>query len=63
MDVKYIDITDLAVYDYPQIADMIQNKELNLPVVMLNERILGTGYVSYPMILKELAVIGLKAIN
>lgn len=63
VDAKYIDIQEPAIHDYPQITEMVQNNEIYLPVVMLDEVIIGTGYISYPRILKELSDRGIKAVS
>lgn len=63
VDTKYVDVQDEAIHDYPRVAEMIQNDEVYLPVVMMDDVMIDNGNISYPRIMKELSNKGVKEVG
>lgn len=59
---RYIDVEDRAFWDYPHLAEMLQKEQLILPIVTINDEIVGSGYISYLRLVKELEARGIKAV-
>ncbi|MDN5293939.1 MAG: hypothetical protein PWQ91_256 [Eubacteriales bacterium] len=59
---RYIDVEDRAFWDYPQLAEMLQKEQLVLPIVTINDEIVGSGYVTYLRLAEELEARGIKAV-
>lgn len=63
VDIEYIDISDDRMDDFPQITEIVRNKNILLPIVAINGEPLWTGGVSYPNIVDELNKRGIKALE
>lgn len=63
VDTKYIDVEDPSINSYLQITEKVKNGDIYLPVVLLEDVMISSGYISYPRIVAELSVRGIEAKN
>lgn len=58
--IEYVDISDDKMDDYPQITEIVRNRNTPLPIITFDGEPLWAGAISYPKIVAELNSRGIK---
>lgn len=58
--VKYIDVDDDEMDEYPEVDKLVKDNQTPLPIVAIDKEPLWAGYIFYPYIVTELNNRGIK---
>ncbi len=62
MELKYVDLADAKAGEYPQVEEVMSNRQVRLPLMAVNGQIKWSGSVSWAFMMNELAARGFQGV-